>query len=97
MPAKVLWTSYQRNWLDTSHTQVTMGMQNLRAHSLFQPSNLAKAIADTMDEEGNTVSHLYGSIMALPHTVVARTSSVLGFDFIMLDALHTYVDFATID
>ncbi|KAB8211531.1 HpcH/HpaI aldolase/citrate lyase family protein [Aspergillus parasiticus] len=69
-----------------------MGMKHLRALSLFQPSNLNKAIRDTMDEEGNTVSHLYGSIMALPHTVVARTTSVLGFDFIMLDALHTAVD-----
>ncbi|THC89026.1 hypothetical protein EYZ11_011532 [Aspergillus tanneri] len=69
-----------------------MGLKHLRALSLFQPSNLAKAVADTMDEEGNTVSHLYGSIMALPHTVVARTTSVLGFDFIMLDALHTAVD-----
>ena len=70
-----------------------MGMKKFRALSLFQPSNLTKAIADTMDEEGNTIGHLYGSIMALPHTVVARTTSVLGFDFIMLDALHTYVHF----
>lgn len=67
-----------------------MGLKHLRAHSLFQPSNLAKALADTLDEEGKTVSHLYGSVISLPHTVVARTSSVLGFDFVMVDALHTY-------
>lgn len=34
-------------------------------------------------------SHLFGSIMAFPHTMVARTIAVLGMDFVMIDALHT--------
>lgn len=68
-----------------------LAMEKYRAHSLFQPSNLAKAVASTIDGEGDCIGHLYGSIMALPHTVVARTTSVLGFDFIFVDALHTYV------
>lgn len=66
-------------------------MEHYRAHSLFQPSNLAEAIASTIDDSGACKSHLYGSIMSFPHTVVARTVSVLGFDFVMVDALHTFV------
>ncbi|CAN9377784.1 unnamed protein product [Alternaria sp. RS040] len=34
-------------------------------------------------------SYLFGSIMAFPHTMVARTIAVLGMDFVMVDALHT--------
>ncbi|RKF61697.1 4-hydroxy-2-oxovalerate aldolase [Erysiphe neolycopersici] len=67
-------------------------MQSYRAHSLFQPSNLVAAISSTIDDSGVCTDHLYGSIMAIPHTVVARTVSMLGFDFVMIDALHTAVD-----
>jgi len=34
-------------------------------------------------------SYLFGSIMAFPHTMVARTIAVLGMDYVMVDALHT--------
>ena len=65
-------------------------MDRLRAGSLFRLSNPAKAVADTLDESSHWISRLYGSIMAFPHTVVPRTTSVLGFD-ILVDPLHTQV------
>jgi len=37
-------------------------------------------------------SYLFGSIMAFPHTMVARTIAVLGMDYVMVDALHTPID-----
>lgn len=66
-------------------------MQSYRAHSLFQPSNLVASVSSTIDDTGVCIDHLYGSIMSFPHTVVARTVSVLGLDFVMIDALHTCV------
>ena len=63
-------------------------MESFRAASLFQPSNLVKAIEQTMDPSRGS-SYLYGSILAFPHTMVARTIAVLGLDFVMVDALHT--------
>jgi 2-keto-3-deoxy-L-rhamnonate aldolase RhmA len=66
-------------------------MEKFRALSLFQPHNLVKAIEETLDPKSDSPKHLYGSIMALPHTVTARSVAVLGFDFIMIDALHTCV------
>ncbi|PSN70279.1 macrophomate synthase [Corynespora cassiicola Philippines] len=63
-------------------------MQQYRATSLFQPSNLAYAMRNTMDPSKGP-SHLFGSIMAFPHTMVARTIAVLGMDYVMVDALHT--------
>ena len=65
-------------------------MEAYRAASLFQPSNLVKAIERTMDPSLEP-SYLYGSILALPHTMVARTIAVMGMDFVMIDALHTLV------
>ena len=65
-------------------------MEAYRAASLFQPSNLVKAIERTMDPSLEP-SYLYGSILALPHTMVARTIAVMGMDFVMIDALHTSV------
>jgi 2-keto-3-deoxy-L-rhamnonate aldolase RhmA len=66
-------------------------MEKFRALSLVQPHNLAKAIEQTLDLTSDSPKHLYGSIMALPHTVTARSVAVLGFDYIMIDALHTWV------
>ncbi|ETW74982.1 hypothetical protein HETIRDRAFT_332496 [Heterobasidion irregulare TC 32-1] len=66
-------------------------MQHLRASSLFQPSNLSKAIRDTLDPSSRGPTHLFGSIMAFPHHVVARSVAVLGFDFVLIDALHTAI------
>ncbi|KAF2128276.1 HpcH/HpaI aldolase/citrate lyase family protein [Dothidotthia symphoricarpi CBS 119687] len=66
-------------------------MESYRAHSLFQPSDLARAIRQTMDPT-KPYSYLYGSIMAFPHTMVARTIAVTGMDFVMVDALHTPID-----
>jgi 4-hydroxy-2-oxoheptanedioate aldolase len=63
-------------------------MQHHRATSLFQPSNLAYAMRKTMDPS-TPPSYLFGSIMAFPHTMVARTIAVLGMDYVMVDALHT--------
>ena len=65
-------------------------MEQHKALSLFQPSNLAKAIRLTQDPSSNAPKHLLGSIMAFPHTKVARSVAVLGFDFVLVDALHTY-------
>ncbi|RKF63154.1 4-hydroxy-2-oxovalerate aldolase [Golovinomyces cichoracearum] len=67
-------------------------MDSYRAQSLFQPSNFAGAVAQTLNDSGECIRHLYGSIMSFPHTVVARTVSVLGFDYVMIDALHTAID-----
>ncbi|KAF8586953.1 HpcH/HpaI aldolase/citrate lyase family protein [Ramaria rubella] len=64
-------------------------MQHLQAGSLFQPSNLAKAIRSTLDPSSGGPSHLFGAAMFFPHTTIARTLAVLGFDFVMVDALHT--------
>lgn len=66
-------------------------MDFYRAPSLFQPSNLVEAMNKTMDPSIGP-SYLYGSILAFPHTMVARTIAVLGMDFVMVDALHTYVN-----
>lgn len=63
-------------------------MQSYRAASLFQPSNLAHALRQTMDPSTGP-SYLYGSVMAFPHIMVARTIAVMGMDFVMVDALHT--------
>ncbi|KAF8586897.1 HpcH/HpaI aldolase/citrate lyase family protein [Ramaria rubella] len=64
-------------------------MQHLRASSLFQPSNFAKAIRSTLDPSSGAPTHLYGSALFFPHPMVARSIAVLGFDFVMVDALHT--------
>lgn len=62
-------------------------MDNYRAASLFQPSNFAKAIKQTMNS-AHGPSYLYGSALSFPHTTVARTLAVMGLDFVMVDALH---------
>ncbi|KAJ6017542.1 hypothetical protein N7451_000921 [Penicillium sp. IBT 35674x] len=67
-------------------------MEDYRAASLFQPSNLVKALEDTMDPSSGRSSHLMGSIIAIPHTISARTLAVLGYDFVMIDAQHTPIE-----
>jgi 2-keto-3-deoxy-L-rhamnonate aldolase RhmA len=61
-------------------------MDDYRAGSLFQPSNLAKALEDTFDPSAGRPTHLFGTIVALPHTISARTLAALGYDFVMVDA-----------
>ncbi|CAD6498768.1 BgTH12-04428 [Blumeria graminis f. sp. triticale] len=67
-------------------------MEKYRAHSLFQPSNLAKAASLTLDNSGSCTSHLYGAVISVPHTVSARVTAVLGFEFVMIDASHTAIN-----
>lgn len=50
-------------------------------------------MAETMDSSSGAAPYLFGSVMAFPHSMVARTLAVLGLDFVMVDALHTYVCF----
>ncbi|KAF7125366.1 hypothetical protein CNMCM5793_001544 [Aspergillus hiratsukae] len=66
-------------------------MEDYRAASLFQPSNLAKALEDTMDPSSGRPTHLMGTVVLIPHTISARTLAVLGYDFVMIDAQHTLV------
>jgi 2-keto-3-deoxy-L-rhamnonate aldolase RhmA len=66
-------------------------MEDYCAASLFQPSNLAKALEDTMDPSSGRPTHLMGTIVSIPHTISARTLAVLGYDFVMIDAQHTLV------
>lgn len=66
-------------------------MEDYRASSLFQPSNLAKALEDTMNSSSGGPTHLLGTIVSIPHTISARTLAVLGYDFVMIDAQHTFV------
>lgn len=64
-------------------------MEQFRALSLFQPSNLAAAI-DPRRNGGRdgSLEHLFGAVLAIPHTQAARVVAVLGFDFIFVDTLH---------
>ena len=57
-------------------------MHRFRAQSLFQPHNFVGAIGP----KGPT--HLFGAVVAIPHTQAARTVAVLGFDFVWVDTLH---------
>lgn len=64
-------------------------MDRYRAHSLFQPSNLNAAIgAEGYEGPIKGPSHLFGAMLGIPHTQMARTVAVLGFDFIFVDTLH---------
>ncbi|RHZ61121.1 hypothetical protein CDV55_107092 [Aspergillus turcosus] len=67
-------------------------MEDYSAASLFQPSNLAKALEDTMDPSSGRPTHLMGTIVSIPHTISARTLAVLGYDFVMIDAQHTPIE-----
>ncbi|KAJ5425874.1 HpcH/HpaI aldolase/citrate lyase family protein [Penicillium sp. CMV-2018d] len=69
-------------------------MEKYRAASFFQPSNLAKALQDTMNPAplpGNP-THLLATIVSIPHTISARTLAVLGYDLVMIDAQHTPIE-----
>ena len=64
-------------------------MDQYRALSLFQPSNLNAAIGvgnDATRHQGQ--DHLFGALLGIPHTQVARVVAMLGFDFIFVDTLH---------
>ncbi|KAF5536871.1 macrophomate synthase [Fusarium mexicanum] len=64
-------------------------MDDYRAHSLFQPSNLNAAIsAEGYEGSSKWPPHLFGAMLGIPHTQMARTVAVLGFDFIFVDTLH---------
>ncbi|KAG8666683.1 hypothetical protein FPOAC2_11799 [Fusarium poae] len=64
-------------------------MDRFRALSLFQPSNLNGAIG-AADYEGDheRPKHVFGCMLGIPHTQMARLVAVLGFDFIFVDTLH---------
>jgi 4-hydroxy-2-oxoheptanedioate aldolase len=64
-------------------------MDRFRALSLFQPSNLNGAIG-AADYEGDHArpQHIFGCMLGIPHTQMARLVAVLGFDFVFVDALH---------
>ncbi|PHH91867.1 hypothetical protein CDD83_9961 [Cordyceps sp. RAO-2017] len=64
-------------------------MERFRAPSLFQPTNFVAAIESRNDgQQDDRPQHLFGALMTIPHTQVARTLAVLGFDFIFVDTLH---------
>lgn len=67
-------------------------MQKYKAHSLFQPSNLSEALSATLNDSGRCISHLYGLIISIPHTEMARLVAVLGYDFVVVDASHTAIN-----
>ncbi|GIK03903.1 hypothetical protein Aspvir_007978 [Aspergillus viridinutans] len=67
-------------------------MEDYRAASLFQPSNLAKALEDTMDPSSGRPTHLMGTFVSVPHTISARTLAVLGYDCVLIDAQHTPIE-----
>lgn len=64
-------------------------MDRFRAHSLFQPPDFVEAIraCDEGLRDGRP-QHLFGAVLAIPHTQAARIVAVLGFDFIFVDTLH---------
>ncbi|RGP69257.1 macrophomate synthase [Fusarium longipes] len=64
-------------------------MDRFRALSLFQPSNLNGAIG-AGEYEGSHARprHVFGCMLGIPHTQMARLVAVLGFDYVFVDALH---------
>ncbi|KAM0394575.1 hypothetical protein ACHAPZ_009855 [Fusarium culmorum] len=64
-------------------------MDRFRALSLFQPSNLNGAIgAADYDGSHERPQHIFGCMLGIPHTQMARLVAVLGFDFVFVDTLH---------
>jgi hypothetical protein len=74
---------------DYSLSKKSLNMDRFRALSLFQPSNLNGAIG-AADYEGSheRPEHIFGCMLGIPHTQMARLVAVLGFDFIFVDTLH---------
>jgi 2-keto-3-deoxy-L-rhamnonate aldolase RhmA len=69
-------------------------MDRFRALSLFQPANLNAAIGAANNEPHGEIErpqHMFGAMLGIPHTQMARLVAVLGFDFIFIDTLHVYV------
>ncbi|KAH0592348.1 hypothetical protein MHUMG1_09961 [Metarhizium humberi] len=67
-------------------------MEAFRALSLFQPSNFVAAIQSTRDSDSSRQRRLFGAMLSIPHMEAARSASVLGFEFILIDAQHTAID-----
>ena len=66
-------------------------MDRFRALSHFQPSNFNAAIGVGTNEphdQADLPQHLFGAMLGIPHTQMARIVAVLGFDFIFVDTLH---------
>lgn len=64
-------------------------MERFRPLSLFQPSNFVAAIESRNDgQKDERPQHLFGALMTVPHTQIARVLAVLGFDYIFVDTLH---------
>jgi hypothetical protein len=74
---------------ETHRWNPSPNMDRFRALSLFQPSNLNGAIG-AADYEGSheRPERLFGAMLGIPHTQMARLVAVLGFDFIFVDTLH---------
>ncbi|RDA87575.1 hypothetical protein CP532_3939 [Ophiocordyceps camponoti-leonardi (nom. inval.)] len=66
-------------------------MERFQALSLFQPPNFVAAIDPRRDEESYG-KHLFGCVLAIPHTQAARIVAVLGFDFVFVDTLHAAIN-----
>jgi hypothetical protein len=69
----------------------SLTMDRYRATSLFQPSNLNAALGITKNEPHQEIEppqHLFGTVLGIPHTQMARLVGVLGFDFVFVDTLH---------
>ena len=66
-------------------------MDQYRAISLFQPSNLNAALGIANNQPHETIKppqHLFGTVLGIPHPQMARLVAVLGFDFVFVDTLH---------
>ncbi|RDA93070.1 hypothetical protein CP533_0706 [Ophiocordyceps camponoti-saundersi (nom. inval.)] len=63
-------------------------MERFQSLSLFQPPNFVAAIDPRRDEQEGRPQHLFGCVLAIPHTQAARIVAVLGFDFVFVDTLH---------
>lgn len=69
--------------------KIPINMERFAAMSLFQPSNLRRAISESMDKTTKRMKyHLLGTMMGVPHTIMARNLGLLGFDFVFVDAQH---------
>ncbi|RCI11363.1 hypothetical protein L249_7667 [Ophiocordyceps polyrhachis-furcata BCC 54312] len=69
-------------------------MERFQALSLFQPPNFVAAIDPRRD--GEEQKHLFGCVLAIPHTQAARIVAVLGFDFVFVDTLHAAINAETL-
>lgn len=68
-------------------------MEEYRAPTLYQPSDLVKALGAAQQGEFRGSRHMFGAALSIAHTDSAKCMAVLGLDFVFIDAQHTYVVF----